>query len=244
MKNITYCHKHQTNCIQCNGGKCITQIPLLSNLNSAEIDKIAEGVKHCNFKNGDRVFSAGDIADRLFIVCSGKMKIYKNTIDGREQILYILSSGDFIGAFNLLKEDEFEFNAEAIEDLELSTLAKEDFDQIILSNPRITLKVFEKAYERIMKVESLVDRLSTNSTNAKVAGLLLSLIRDFGHETPEGIVLELTINREEMGSYSGISRETMTRKLKTFSELQLIELRGHKKIIIKNKKGLQELLQE
>ncbi len=216
----------------------------MSNLDSDEIDKIAEGVKNWYFKNGDKVFSAGDIADRLFIVCSGKMKIYKNTIDGREQILYILSSGDFIGAFNLLKEDEFEFSAEAIEELELSTLAKEDFDRIILSNPRITLKVLEKAYERIMKAESLVDRLSTNSANAKVAGLLLTLIGDFGHETAEGIVLELTINREEMGSYSGISRETMTRKLKTFGELGLIELDGHKRILIKDKRGLEELLKE
>lgn len=216
----------------------------MSNLDSDEIDKIAEGVKNWFFKNGDKVFSAGDIADRLFIVCSGKMKIYKNTVDGREQILYILSSGDFIGAFNLLKEDEFEFSAEAIEELELSTLAKEDFDRIILSNPRITLKVLEKAYERIMKAESLVDRLSTNSANAKVAGLLLTLIGDFGHETAEGIVLELTINREEMGSYSGISRETMTRKLKTFGELGLIELDGHKKILIKNKRGLEEFLKE
>lgn len=216
----------------------------MSNLDSDEIDKIAEGVKNWYFKNGDKVFSAGDIADRLFIVCSGKMKIYKNTVDGREQILYILSSGDFIGAFNLLKEDEFEFSAEAIEELELSTLAKEDFDRIILSNPRITLKVLEKAYERIMKAESLVDRLSTNSANAKVAGLLLTLIGDFGHETAEGIVLELTINREEMGSYSGISRETMTRKLKTFGELGLIELDGHKKILIKDKRGLEEFMKE
>ena len=216
----------------------------MSNLDSDEIDKIAEGVKNWYFKNGDKVFSAGDIADRLFIVCSGKMKIYKNTVDGREQILYILSGGDFIGAFNLLKEDEFEFSAEAIEELELSTLAKEDFDRIILSNPRITLKVLEKAYERIMKAESLVDRLSTNSANAKVAGLLLTLIGDFGHETAEGIVLELTINREEMGSYSGISRETMTRKLKTFGELGLIELDGHKRILIKDKRGLEELLKE
>lgn len=216
----------------------------MSNLDNDEIDKIAEGVKNWYFKNGDKVFSAGDIADRLFIVCSGKMKIYKNTVDGREQILYILSGGDFIGAFNLLKEDEFEFSAEAIEELELSTLAKEDFDRIILSNPRITLKVLEKAYERIMKAESLVDRLSTNSANAKVAGLLLTLIGDFGHETAEGIVLELTINREEMGSYSGISRETMTRKLKTFGELGLIELDGHKRILIKDKRGLEELLKE
>ena len=144
------------------------------------------------------------------------MKIYKNTIDGKEQILYILAEGDFIGGFNLLKEDQFEFDAVAVEDTTISTLHKSEFDKIILTNPTITLKVLEKAYERIKKVESLVERLSTNSADAKVAGLLLNLIKDFGEIRKDGIMLRLTINREEMGSYAGIARETISRKLKLF----------------------------
>ncbi len=64
----------------------------------------------------------------------------------------------------------------------------------------------------------------------------------FGSETDEGILLELSINREEMGSYAGISRETMTRKLNTFKELGIIDFRGNKIILIKNRTKLEELL--
>ncbi len=153
-------------------------------------------------------------------------------MDGKEQILYILTEDDFIGAFNLLKENEFEFSAVAIEPSTVSMLEKSFFDQIVLSNPGITLKIFEKAYERINRAESLVQRLSSSNPDAKVIGLLIDLCENFGEKTPEGILLTLSINREEMGSYAGIARETISRKLQLFQEMEMIKLIGSKKILI------------
>ncbi len=221
---------------------CIRNVPLLADLNQEEIDKISEGVVFTNYKKGEYIFRTGDKADKLYIVVSGKMKIYNYLSDGREQILYIYSPGDFVGAFNLLKEDEFKYNAEALEDTTISTLSKNKFNDIILKNPEITLKVLEKAYERIRDAEGLVVRLSAANADAKVAGLLLELIKDFGSKEGANTILELTINREEMGNYAGISRETMTRKLNHFKELSYIDFIGNKKIVIKEENKLRDLL--
>lgn len=232
------------NCEVCNGKFCINNIPLLSSLDEVEMEEISQGVNFKNYKKGEIIFKTGDKADRLYIVCSGKMKIFNYSADGREQLLYIYSHGDFVGAFNLLKKDEYKYNAEALEDTTISTLTKEKFDEIAIKKPTITLKILEKAYERIRWAEDLISRLSSSSTDAKVAGLLLNLMDDFGRDTKEGTILELSINREEMGSYAGISRETMTRKLNYFKELGYIEFHGNKIIIIKNEERLKELLNE
>ena len=227
-------------CLNCGRMMCINTIPLLSNLTEDEIDQISAGVSTHLFKKGERVFSHGQTADKLYIICRGKLKIYKYAGDGREQILYILSEGDFIGAFNLLKADHFDFFADALEDTEISMLEKASFDMIVLANPTITLKIFEKAYERIIKAEKLVERLSANNPDGKVASLLINLMDDFGENTPEGILLNLSINREEMGSYAGIARETMSRKLQNFQEEGLIRLSGSRKILICSLEGLKE----
>lgn len=221
---------------------CIRNVPLFADLNQDEIDIISEGVVFTDYTKGDYIFRNGDKADKLYIVVSGKMKISNYLADGREQILYIYATGDFVGAFNLLKEDEFKYNAEALEDTTISTLSKNKFDKIILKNPEITLKILEKAYERIRDVEGLVVRLSAANADAKVAGLLLELIKDFGVTNKEDIVLDLSINREEMGNYAGISRETMTRKLNHFKDLGYIDFIGNKKIIIKDETKLRGLL--
>ncbi|WP_069875002.1 Crp/Fnr family transcriptional regulator [Fusibacter sp. 3D3] len=230
MEKIIRCNR--VNCIKCGKMLCINNIPLLSSLTDEEARLISQGVSSDAYKKGDVIFAQGQKANKLYIICSGKMKIFKNSLDGKEQILYILSAGDFIGAFNLLKEDEFDFNAVAIEDTQISTLEKAEFDKIVITNPQITLKIFEKAYERIIKAEALVERLSSKSPDAKIAGLLIDLVEDFGHKTEKGILLELSISREEMGSYAGITRETMSRKLQLFQELGLIQLEGVKKILI------------
>lgn len=204
--------------------------------------KISEGVVTKDFKKGDIIFRSGDKADRLYIVCSGKMKIFKYLSDGREQILYIYGAGDFVGGFNLLKEDEYKYNGVALEDTVVSTLSKKNFDEIIIKNPTITLKVLEQAYERIRWAEDLVGRLSSTSTDSKVASLLLRLEDDFGTRKGNKIVLNLTINREEMGSYAGISRETMTRKLGLFKDLGIIDFEGNKIIIINDEEKLKGML--
>lgn len=238
MVKISKC----TVCNNCKGNSCVNNVPLLSSLNDDELSEISEGVTFKDYKKGELIFRTGDKADRLYIVCTGRMKIFDYLVDGREQILYIYSSGDFVGAFNLLKEDKYKYNAEALEDTTISTITKQKFDEIAIKNPTITLKILEKAYERIRWAENLISRLTSNSSDAKVASLLLRLIADFGKITDDGIILELTINREEMGSYAGMSRETMTRKLNQYKDLGYVDFLGNKVIIIKNKEALEELL--
>lgn len=229
-------------CNICQGDPCIKNIPLLSSLHKKELYKISEGIQTRKYKKGEYIFRTGNEADKLYIVCSGKMKIYKYLSDGREQILYIYGPEDFVGAFNLLKKDKYLYNGVALEDTIISTLSKESFDKIAIKNPEITLKILEKSYERIRWAEGLINVLSSGSANAKVAGLLINLIEDFGVDTDRGIELNLTINREEMGSYAGITRETMTRKLREFKELGYIDFQGNKKIILLRQDKLEEML--
>jgi CRP-like cAMP-binding protein len=73
----------------------------------------------------------------------------------------------------------------------------------------------------------------------KTAGLLLKLVKRIGQETGESIRLELSMNREELGNYSGLRSETITRKLGEFKELGYIELVGNKVIIIKDLQALE-----
>ncbi len=202
---------------------------------------ISEGVVFKEYKKGDLVFKTGDKADRLYIVCSGRMKIFTYLMDGREQILYVYSSGDFIGAHNLIKEDEYRYNAEALERTTISTINKVEFDKILIKNPKITLKILEKSFERIRWAESLIQRLTSSNADAKVAGLLLNFIDNFGKTTDVGIILELSMNREEMASYAGLSRETMTRKLNHYKDLGYIDFSGPKIIIVKNRPALLDL---
>lgn len=91
---------------------------------------------------------------------------------------------------------------------------------------------------RIRWAEDLISRLSSANSGIKTAELILRFADILGEKTAEGIRVDLPLNREEMGSYAGLSRETFTRKLGEFRDLGYLEFSGNRIVIIKDEKAL------
>lgn len=219
----------------------IDKIPFFYGLSDEEKEEISSGVEFLKVKNGDIIFETGDSADRLYIVVEGKIKIYKNLVDGREQILYIYTAGDFVGGLNLLKDDEYRYIGEVIENGMVATLTKIKFDEVVLNNPKSLKKILEKSYDRIRLAEGLIDRLFNGTADGKVASLLLDLADIFGTKVKDGVLLDFPISREEMASFAGTSRETITRKLHQFKSEGYLDVLGNKKILLKNIEKIEEI---
>ncbi len=222
--------------------KSIRNIPLLQGIDDAHMNEVLKELKLLKLGVDDFVFKSGDHADYMYAVIKGQVKIYYNTIEGREQIFYIYKDGDFVGGLNLLEQKSYLYNAQSLTESEIIAIPRETFNEYILSNPEALQIILKKSFERIRWAEDLIQRLSTSNASMKTAGLLLRLKNSIGIETEEGIKLELSLNREELGSYSGLTRETITRKLGEFKELGYIDLIGNKIIIIKDLEALEDFV--
>lgn len=228
-------------CSKCSGKYCAQKVSIFASLSEDQLGDISSSVERKSFKKGDPIFFEGDLSDRLIIINKGKIKVFKYTKEGKEQILYILSEGDFIGELSLIKKEQFEFNATALEDTKICTITKQHFDSIMKKHPAIMLKIMEKLHDRVLRLERLVQQLVTKDVEARIACLLLGFIKDFGTETARGVELDMPLNREEMGNYVGITRETMSRKLSALQDSGVIELDGNRRIIIKDKEALENM---
>lgn len=228
-------------CRLCNGRFCSTKISIFSVLDDEEIKEVRDLIVTRRYKKGQIICFEGDVSDKLYLINKGKIKVFKYTKEGKEQILYILSEGDFIGDLSLIKKTEFKFNAEALEDINLCTFSKEDFDTVLKKNPQIAIKILEVLHDRIMKLEGLIQSLSTKDIDARVASLLLRFVEDFGIQKDGNIELTMPLNREDMANYIGVTRETISRKLSSMQDEGTISLVGNKKIIIKDINNLEDL---
>ena len=228
-------------CKKCKGRYCASKASIFSILEEPQLKEITDKINGRSYKKGEMIFFEGELSDKLYVINSGKVKIFKYTKEGKEQILYIVSSGDFLGDLSLLKKDEFKFNAEALEDVNICELTKDDFDKAVKQSPEIALKILEVLYERIAKLENLVQSLSTKDIEARISGLLLGLIKDFGIPEDDIIRLELPLSREDMANYIGVTRETISRKLNSMQEEGIIELIGNKTIVLNDLEYLEEL---
>ncbi|OIJ17944.1 cAMP-binding protein [Anaerobacillus alkalidiazotrophicus] len=222
---------------------CPKKVPIFGSLSDDEIMKVTKMTKHRSFQKGQILIDEGDKSDTLFIINKGLVKVSKFTLLGKEQILYIMTSGDFFGELHLFNHDEGNnFSAYAIEDTEICMLMKKDIDKIMEANPQIALKLLKAVTKRLAHTENLAQNLATKDPEIRIAQMILEFAEKFGVKKQEGLFIQLPITREEISSYVGVTRETISRKFAKFERLGLISLIGNKQLLVKNEKGLLELL--
>lgn len=236
-------NKHCGNCCNsCRGNLCASKVPIFENLNNEELLEIVKTINHKEYIKGDVIFAEGNIANTLYFVNEGKIKLYKYTKDGKEQILHVLSEGDFFGELNLIKLSKYGFNAKAIVDSKICTLTKEEMKDIMMRNPEIGIKLLETVGERLAKVENLVQNLATNDVDSRMAYLITDLMEKYGESSGNNISIKLPLSREEMANYIGVTRETISRKLKKFEDEKLIKIIGTKNIVVLDEEGLRDYI--
>lgn len=229
-------------CDRCKDQLCANKVPIFSTLADSELREIIKMTGHKEFSKGESIFTDGDVASTLYIINQGKIKLTKITRDGNQQILHILSEGDFFGELNLLKDGNYTFDAEAITKTKLCTLSKEHMKNIILKRPEIALKVLEVVGERLSNLEGLAQHLATNDVESRIAYLLQEFKEKHGKPTKDGILIELPLNREEISNYTGVARETISRKLQKMQSDGVIALIGTKKILVIDEDILEEYI--
>ncbi|KOR26928.1 Crp/Fnr family transcriptional regulator [Clostridium sp. L74] len=231
-------------CRNCHHNICARKVPIFSSLSEKELIKIVNMTGHEAFKKGEAICNEGDKSETLVIINEGKVKLCKLTKEGKEQIIHILSSGDFFGELNLFNDNEsYNFSACAISDVKICTLTKQKMDDILLKNPDISLKILKEVTKRLAETETLAQNLATNDADIRIANMILDFGEKYGVNKEEYIEIKLPINREEMANYVGVTRETISRKLSKFEDLEIIKLVGNKVIIIKDKDALKEYIE-
>lgn len=226
-------------CTHCGSKFCSSNVSLFSTLEESELAEVKKIIKHKLLKKGEQLYSEGQVLDCLFIVNKGAMKIFSITKEGREQILYLLQSGDFIGDMSLFKKSISLNSAIAVEDTILCIIQKADFDNLLHTWPVIQSKMLAYAYDRIQSLEKLIDTLATKDIESRIASLLLNMLSK--EPLKENGILYLPLNKEEMANFIGVTRETLSRKLNAMQRQGLITLKGNRQIRINHIDALEEL---
>jgi len=96
------------------------------------------------------------------------------------------------------------------------------------------MKLLKTIMDRLSHTEDLAKILATKDPEVRVAHLLNEFCTKFGTATEKGILIDLPITREEISNYVGLTRETISRKLSKFADMDLLTIIGNKQILVKN----------
>lgn len=207
--------------------------------NGLPAEQIAELVKICldqTFDKGRELFSEGAIAKGFYLVLSGKIKVYKLSLEGKEQILHIFGSGEIVGEVPVFAGGSYPACAEAIEPTRTLFFSRDSFVELIGKEPAIALNMLGILSRRLRRFIHLIEDLSLKEVPGRLAAHLIYLGER--SQTPQSLELEIT--KAQLASLLGTIPETLSRILAKMTQQGIISVEG-RKIRVLDRKALESL---
>jgi len=214
--------------------------PLFSGLDEGEIRELQAISTSKRYPKGALIFSEDEEAKGFCVVISGKVKIYKLSPEGKEQILHIISPGQTFAEAALFGDSTYPAFAESLVETRVLYFPKESFVNLIRKNPQISLNMIASLSHWLRKFVTLVEELSLKDVSARLSKYLIDLSTQSGRSSDRGIEFELDINKGQLASQLGTISETLSRALRKLRDRKIIEVEG-KKITILQKDLLEDI---
>lgn len=223
--------------------KVLSEFSLFRNLEDFELEKIVEISISREWIRGSHVFMQDEPLENVYFINSGKIKIYKSDINGKEQIVAILKKGEMFPHVGFFRKGGYPAYAEVMEAATLVVVPILPFEKVLIENPMLCIKVFNVLSEKIVDLQERLEAQILNNTYEQIIKLLIRLGRLHGKEVKTGTyTLKGEFTNKDLANMIGTTRETVSRTLTKMKKDGLIEVDNNGNMTFQPEVLLEELL--
>ncbi len=203
--------------------KVLSEFSLFRVLNDSELSKVADIAITREWKKHSHVFLQGDPLENVYFIYDGKIKIYKTDTNGKEQIFSILKKGEMFPHVGFFRKGDYPAFAEVLEASTLITVPISQFENVLIENPELCIKVFNVLGEKIVDLQNRLEEQILNNTYEQIIKLLIRLAQNHGKDLNNGtILLKAEFTNKDLANMIGTTRETISRTLTKMKKDELI----------------------
>ena len=217
----------------------VATISLFEGLPRSQYEALARISVGRSYVKGQTIFSEGDEGIGFYAIATGRVKIFKLSPEGKEQILHIFGPGDIFGEVAVFTGHGYPANAEAHIQGSLLFFPKDAFVELIKKDPSLALNMLAVLSLRLRRFAALIDDLSLKEVPGRLAAYLLYLSKTSGNADD----LYLDISKGQLASLLGTIPETLSRILGKMAHQGYIRTEKSR-IKILDRPGLEEIATE
>jgi len=214
----------------------ISTIPLFNGLPEDQIVAIKKIAVENKINKGEIIFSEGDEGNGFFVIVEGRVKVFKVSTEGKEQILHIFGPGQPFGEVPVFAGQKFPANAQAIDKTRVLFFPRASIVNLISANPSLALNMLAVMSKKLIQFAVQIENLSLKEMPARLASYLIFL----ADEQNKGDLVTLKISKGQLASTLGTIPETLSRAFAKLSGQNLINVDG-KKITLLDRRALENL---
>jgi CRP-like cAMP-binding protein len=202
----------------------LSDVPLFRELTLEELDPIVQIAQTRFYKHKMYVFMQDDPLDRVFFIHSGKVKIYRTDLSGKEQIISVLEPGEMFPHAGFFRKGSYPSHAEISEDANLIVIPIDKFEGILITYPELCIKLFKVLGEKIVDLQGRLEAQVLHNTYEQIILLLIRLCKSNGEKISDKFQLTTQFTNRELANMIGTSRETVSRTLNHLKKKEYIDL--------------------
>ena len=216
-----------------NNEAVLRKTQLFARLTESEMRTLCARISKRHFDRGKTLFSEGEQCHGLFVVATGRIRIFKLSASGREQVLAVEGPGSSFAELPVFDGGAYPASASAVEDTEVLFISRKDFQNYCREHPEVALKVLAVVGSRLRRLVGIIEDLSFTTVRQRLISLLLRLAQGAGTTTKQGVRVELTTTHQDLAGELGTVRELVSRNLSRLQADGLLEVDG-RTIIVKD----------
>ncbi|WP_254901255.1 Crp/Fnr family transcriptional regulator [Tuberibacillus sp. Marseille-P3662] len=202
-------------------------LPLFSELNDEELKKLEAITKKKTYSKRQYIFMEGEPREAVYFIQKGSVKIFKVDENGNEQVINLLQKGEMFPHIGFFDTTPYPATAEIIETAELFVIRIDDFDNLLIEQPAIALKVMKIMGQKLLNLQQRVQELISQDTFHRTVRTLLRLADEVGETNDQEVRINMPITNQDFANMVGSTRETINRVLGQLKKEGLLETDRH-----------------
>jgi CRP/FNR family cyclic AMP-dependent transcriptional regulator len=204
----------------------LSRISLFSELSPDELAVIARRLKEQSFDAAEVIFKQGEPGDAMFIIRSGRVRIYSQDESGKELTLNVYEKGEYFGEFSIIDGEPRSASAEAVDPTESLVLRNQDLIGSLGDHPEIAISLMRGLVSRLRYTTEYAEDLAFLSVNGRVASRLLELMERHGETSDGGVKIRVPVTIPQLAGLSVAPPEIVQRILDFYELGGILVLEG------------------
>ena len=218
----------------------IKSLPLFEKMADDELDRLIACASSRLVSQGETIFEQGQPAENFFLLLHGRLKVTQVTPDGQQIIVRVVHPGDLFGFAKALQRNDYPGTAVAAAESLTLSWPTDLWPDFVEHNPRLAVSAMQTIGQRLEEAHTRIREMSTQEVERRVAHCLLRLIRKAGRPTPDGLLVDFPVTRQDIAEMTGTTLHTVSRLMSAWETLGLVKS-ARRKIIVVDRPALAAL---
>ena len=205
--------------------RLLSLVDIFEPLTEEEIENLNGQLPDRRLQRGEIFFGPHDRSERLFLLQSGRVRIFRSTPDGREFTLAVVEAGTVFGEMALTGQRLEGAYAQALAPSQVSTMLRADLERLILEKPEVGLRIMQLLSERLRRQETRLEDVGMKDVRARLASIIVLLVESEGVRSSTGYRIPAHYTHERLGTMIGANRTAVTRAFGLLQDEGVVQLR-------------------